>query len=262
MTKPHPTFPHGVLSANDPAPVSGTGPRPGRLVIACDHGGRAVPAHLALGVPEADLARHIGYDIGAAGVARVMADQLGAELICQEYSRLVIDCNRPPSEPTAFPEKVDGSEIPSNIALAPAGAAARTAEIFHPYHAALSAALDRRVARGEEPVLIALHTYTPQHGDFPEPRPWPVCVLFDKDPALSLALSAVLQRAGHNVGENVPYQVGALGDYTIPVHAEARGIPHTLIEVRQDLVGDPAGEVAWGKTLAEALPEALSMIAA
>ncbi|MEM8552483.1 MAG: N-formylglutamate amidohydrolase, partial [Pseudomonadota bacterium] len=188
------------------------------------------------------------------------AEALGAERIIQRYSRLVIDCNRPPSEPTAFPERVDGTDVPGNRDLTAREAARRVAEIFHPYHAAVAAAVDERLCAGISPILVAMHSYTPSHSDFPGERPWPVCVLFNRDPSLSLALSAVLKEEGVNVGENVPYQVGAVSDYTIPVHGEARGIPHTLIEVRQDLIGTAEGQAHWAGRLAAALPRAMQKL--
>ncbi len=254
-----PTFPYGLLGPHDASPVERMGPPLSPWLLTCDHGGNLVPGALDLGVGEADLARHIGYDIGAAAVARILSQRLAAELFIQLYSRLVIDCNRPPSEPSAFPERSDGTPIPGNVGLAGRDGAARTAEIFHPYHAAIEAALDRREDAGIDTHLVAVHSYTPVHGEHPEPRPWPVCVLFDKDPSLSLALSQVLQADGILVGENVPYQVGALGDYTVPVHGERRGIPHTLIEIRQDLIGDDDGQREWAERLATALPKAMAV---
>ena len=256
---PH-LFPFGVLGAGDPSPAGTERRSLSQILLVADHAGNAVPSGLPLGVGEADLGRHIGIDIGALGVARAMSAALGAELIYQRYSRLVIDCNRPPSEPSALPERVDGTDIPGNTAMTSRDVAGRVAEIFHPYHAAIAAGLDRRRDAGIEPVLIAVHSFTPVHGDYPTPRPWPVAVLYDKDPSLSLALADVLGEDGTLVGRNEPYQVGALGDYTIPVHGEERGILHTLIEVRQDGIGDAAGETRWGERLAAALQTALSRL--
>jgi len=257
---PPPFFPFGILSRGDPPPVGQERRSLSEIVLSCEHAGNLVPANLRLGVAPADLARHIGIDIGALGVARRMSERLEAELIFQRYSRLVIDCNRPPSEPTAFPARVDGTDVPANATIGVRDAAARTAEIFHPFAAAVAGALDRRTDAGIAPVLVSVHSFTPEHQDYPGPRPWPVSVLFDKDPRLSLALAAVLRQEGLNVGENVPYRVGALGDYTVPVHGEHRGILHTLIEIRQDLIGTPEGQRAWGDRLAAALPAALCAI--
>ncbi|GAB5376670.1 MAG: N-formylglutamate amidohydrolase [Acuticoccus sp.] len=260
MDRTPPLFPFGILTAGDPAPVGHERRSLSRVVLVCEHAGNAVPQGLALGVDAADMARHIAIDIGALGVAREMSRALDAELIFQRYSRLVIDCNRPPSEPSAFPERADGTDVPGNVAMAPHDAAARTAEIFHPFTAAVSAALDRRVDAGIEPVLVAVHSFTPQHGDYPAPRPWPVAVLYDRDPRLSQALAAALRAEGLLVGENEPYQVGVLGDYTVPVHGEFRGIPHTLIEIRQDHIADTEGQRAFGLRLSQALTAALAAL--
>lgn len=255
-----PIFPFGVLAAGDPHPVGQERRSLSEIVVICEHAGNLVPANLALGVAQSDLERHIGIDIGALGVARRLSEALDAELIYQRYSRLVIDCNRPPSAPTAFPARVDGTDVPANAAIDVRDAAARTAEIFHPFAAAVAAALDRRNEAGIAPALVSIHSFTPVHHDYPGPRPWPVSVLFDKDPRLSLALAAVLRREGLNVGENEPYQVGVLGDYTVPVHGEHRGIAHTLIEIRQDLIAAPEGQSEWGDRLAAALSVALAAI--
>ena len=255
-----PLFPFGILSAGDPAPVGVERRSLSRILLVCEHADNEVPAGLPLGVSQADLARHIGIDIGALGVARAVSDSLGAELVYQRYSRLVIDCNRPPSEASAFPVRVDGTDVPGNTAMTARDAAARTAEIFHPFWATVAAALERRADAGVAPVLVSVHSFTPQHGDFPEPRPWPIAVLYDKNPRFSLALAAELRCGGIEVGENVPYKVGVLGDYTIPVYGEHRGIDHTLIEIRQDLIADPAAQRTWGARLAAALPAALAAI--
>jgi predicted N-formylglutamate amidohydrolase len=169
----------------------------------------------------------------------------------QPYSRLVIDCNRPPHVAQAFPEHVDGTAIPGNVAMTQANAAARVAEIFHPYHAAIAAILDARVER--ETVLLSVHSYTPHHGEHPEPRPWPVSLLFDKDRRFSDALAFQLQLKSVIVGMNQPYVVNNMSDYAIPVHGEGRGLLHTLIEVRQDLIEDQAGQHHWGKELADCI---------
>lgn len=255
-----PLFPFGLLAAGDPNPVGVERRSLSRIVLVCEHAGNAVPAGLALGVSEADLARHIGIDIGALGVARALSEALGAELIHQRYSRLVIDCNRPPSEPSAFPARADGTDVPGNTAMTARDAAARTAEIFHPFWAAAGSALDRRTEAGIAPVLVSIHSFTPVHGDYPGPRPWPIAVLYDKHPRFSLALAAALREGGIEVGENEPYKVGEIGDYTIPVYGEHRGIDHTLIELRQDLIADPAAQRTWAARIAAALPTALETI--
>lgn len=254
-------WPDGLLGPDDPDPVLNLrAGSPSPLLLVCDHGGNAVPGGLELGVGAGDLARHIGYDIGALAVARHLSEALDAELIAQRYSRLVIDCNRPPHAPSAMPARVDGTDVPANAALAPSAAAARVAELFMPYHAAIAASLDRRRARGEATVLFAVHSFTPSHGDFPGERPWPVSFLFRHRPELSEAMRDHLTAEGFLVGMNEPYDVDDFTDYTIPVHAEARGLASALVEIRQDGIGDAAGQAAWAERLARALPAAAERV--
>ena len=256
-----PRWDDGVLAPGAPSPVLHRLPdATSRILLICDHAGHLVPPRCALGVGEQDLCRHIGYDIGALAVAERLSDALGAELIAQRYSRLVIDCNRPPHAADAMPPRVDGTTIPGNAAIAPAEAAARVAEIFMPYHAAISASLDRRAARGEATVLIAVHSFTPHHRDYPGARPWPITFLYNRLPALSEALARILHDRGVMAGLNVPYMVDDHGDYAIPVHAERRGLVSTLIEMRQDTIADPAGVAAAADRLADLLPIALDRI--
>ncbi len=257
-----PRWEGGCLGPEDPPPVMRL--REGaatRILLTCDHAGHRVPSNVALGVGEQDLCRHIGYDIGALAVAERLSGALDAELIAQRYSRLVIDCNRPPHAPDAMPRRVDGTTVPGNAAITPSGAAARVAEIFMPYHAAIEASLDRRAARGEATVLVAVHSFTPQHRDYPGARPWPITFLYNRQPALSLALAAILGERGVNAGLNVPYEVDDASDYAIPVHAERRGIVSTLVEVRQDTIGDAEGVAAAAALLAGIIPLALDRIA-
>lgn len=243
-----------LLSAGDPCPViihPGTG---SPLLLVCDHAGRAVPARLGdMGVQAADWDRHIAWDIGIAGVTRHLAPLLGATWIEQAYSRLVIDCNRRPGHPTSIPHASDGTPISANHALSAAETDARVGEIFDPYHNAIAAELDSRQAAARPAALIAMHSFTPVMNGFA--RPWHAGVLFNRDPTLALALAARLRALGYNVGENEPYSLGDDSDYTVPVHAEQRGLRYVELEIRQDLIADAAGQVAWAGVLAVALRE-------
>lgn len=242
-------WPGGLLEPGEPDAVQIEGQDNSPFVLICDHGGKRIPASLAgLGVALNDLERHIGWDIGALGVARAMAEGLGALLVHQPYSRLVIDCNRPPHVAQAFPTYVDGTDVPGNAGMTPANAAARVAEVFHPYHATIGAILDARADR--ETILLSVHSYTADHGEYTESRPWSVSLLFDKDRRFSDALAIQLRSKNVTVGMNQPYVVDSLGDYAIPVHGEGRGLLHSLIEVRQDLIADAAQQRYWGRKLA------------
>ncbi len=176
-------------------------------------------------------------------------------MIRQTYSRLVIDCNRDPNVASSIPEISETTEIPGNRSLDETERAARVEAIFRPYHNAIAAALDRRVAAGRASALVALHSFTPVFKGVS--RPWHVAVLFNRDPRLAHALADLLRAEGDLiVGENEPYRVSDLTDYTVPVHGERRGLPHVEIEIRQDLITELAGQREWAERLARLLPAA------
>jgi predicted N-formylglutamate amidohydrolase len=246
-----------LLAADEPPPVSvynngATSP----LLLVADHAGRAVPRALGrLGVAAPGWQRHIAWDIGIAGVGRMLADALGATLIQQNYSRLVIDCNRPPGAPTSIPEISELTPIPGNVALSEAQKEARARAIFWPYHARIETELERRRQAGQATALIALHSFTPVFKGVA--RAWQVALLYNRDPSLAHRLLALLRmEPGIVVGDNQPYFVSDATDYTIPVHGERRGLPHALIEIRQDLIAEESGQQQWAGILARLLPRA------
>jgi len=246
-----------LLAAHEPGPVESVrahGASP--FVLVCEHAGNRAPQRLdRLGLPDREWRRHIAWDIGAADVARRMSAQLDAPLVLQTYSRLVIDCNRPPCGPLAIPAVSDHTTVPGNRDLAPAEAALRRSEIFEPFHGAVAATLDARAAAGRESVLVTVHSFTPVYDG--ATRPWHVSVQYNRDPQLSRILMALLARdAELCVGDNTPYPVDDETHYTIPVHGEARGIPHAMIEIRQDLVSAADGQAAWADRLSAVLRQA------
>ncbi|HJU20499.1 MAG TPA: N-formylglutamate amidohydrolase [Stellaceae bacterium] len=247
----------GLLDPDEPPPATlfnedGLSP----FLLVCDHAGNRIPRRLGtLGLPEAERQRHIAWDIGIAEVGRELSHLLDAALILQTYSRLVIDCNRDPAVPSSIPEISELTEIPGNLGLDAAARAARIAAIFRPYHERITAALDRRKAAGRRTVLIALHSFTPVYKG--AARPWHAGILFNRDARFAHALFALLRAEGDLVvGENEPYRVSDLTDYTVPVHGERRGLLHVEIEIRQDLIADPAGQALWARRLARLLPAA------
>ncbi|HEU4405101.1 MAG TPA: N-formylglutamate amidohydrolase [Polyangiaceae bacterium] len=227
-----------------------------RTVLTCDHASPRLPRRLGdLGVSEADRFTHIGWDIGAALVARRLAALVDAPLVLSGYSRLAIDCNRPPGSPTSIPEMTGGVEVPGNRGLDPASAAERAEALFWPYHNAVEALLDRRAAEGWPTCLIAVHSFTPSL--LGQARPWRAGLLYNRDRRLAdLFREALAREPGMVVGDNEPYRVTDGGDFTIPVHGERRGIPHVLFEIRQDEIGEPAGVEAWAGRLAALVREA------
>jgi predicted N-formylglutamate amidohydrolase len=224
--------------------------------LTCEHAGRAFPRRLGrLGLSEAETLRHIAWDIGIGAVGRELSRLLNAAVILQTYSRLVIDCNRDPKVPSSIPEISEDTEIPGNRGLDKAARAARADAIFRPYHNAIAAALDRRAAANRPTALVALHSFTPVFKGVS--RPWHVAVLFNRDRRLAHGLAELLRAEGDlMVGENEPYQVSDLTDYTVPVHGERRGLPHVEIEIRQDLITEPAGQKEWAERLGRLLPAA------
>ncbi|MCF7749556.1 N-formylglutamate amidohydrolase [Bacillus subtilis subsp. subtilis] len=240
-----------LLGPADPAPFSLHQPhgRSPYLLIA-DHAGQRVPAALGhLGLPQAELDRHIGWDIGIAGVTVELARRLDAWAITQTYSRLVIDCNRPPGAPGRFAPVSDGTVVPGNQTLDDTAQAARVQAIFDPYHGRIAAELDARAAAGIPTLLIAMHSFTPAMQGVA--RPWHAGVLYQRDARFAHALLHALHAEGDLVvGDNQPYAVSDATDYAIPVHAEARGLAHVELEIRQDLIADAAGQRAWAERLA------------
>jgi predicted N-formylglutamate amidohydrolase len=231
------------------------------LLLVCDHASRLIPRSLGtLGVDEAQLATHVAWDIGAAKVARHLSALLDATVVLQNYSRLVIDCNRPPGSVTSIPTQSEYARISGNDGLSAADAAARVAAIFTPYHDAVRNILDERRAAARRTLLVAMHSFTPVY--LGKARPWKVGLMSRHDRRLGLALLELLRPdADLNAGDNEPYAISDTTDYTLPVHGESRGLAYVGIEIRQDLIADEPGQVAWAARLAPLLTQAAGKIA-
>ena len=225
------------------------------FLLTSDHYGRTIPRVLGdLGLPASELARHIAWDIGIAGVADALSKHLGAHLIAQRYSRLVIDCNRPPGAPSSIPRLSEATVIPGNEGLAVRAAEARRREIFDPYHRHIAEVIDRRLRDGRPTVLVSLHSFTPVYAG--QARPWHISTLYHRDTRLPpLLLKLLRSETGLVVGDNEPYAVSEETDYTIPVHGEKRELMNSGIEIRQDLIADQAGQRQWADRLARVLRE-------
>jgi predicted N-formylglutamate amidohydrolase len=246
-----------LLEPNEPDPVVVQNPNgASEILLISDHAGRHIPRRLGtLGLGDPDLERHIAWDIGICDVTTQVSDKLGATYIYQRYSRLVIDCNRKPGVAQSIALVSDGTEVPGNRNLTAAEVQAREVELLQPYQATIERELDRRKAAGRPTVIFAMHSCTPVFGNDP-PRPWHIGVIAHRDwrigePLLSL-LSAEIDLC---VGRNKPYEVNMEMDYTIPVHAEGRGLPYVEIEIRQDLIADTAGHRRWAELMSRLLPQ-------
>jgi predicted N-formylglutamate amidohydrolase len=252
------SFAPGDLLEPDESPPFEVAGHDGRspFVIICDHAGRLLPRALgALGLPEAELVRHIAWDIGAGGVARRLATALDAFVVCQRYSRLAIDCNRPLVARDSIAPRSERTVIPGNQQVTPEQADGRARAIFHPYHDQIRDELDRRRELHRPAILVAVHSFTPVF--LGEARPWHVGVLFNRDARLAEPLLQQLRAEGDLVvGCNQPYAVSDESDFSIVHHGEQRDLPHVELEIRQDLIADDSGQIAWAARLARLLPAA------
>lgn len=206
----------------------------------------------SLGLSAEALTRHIAWDIGAAALSRALAERLDAPLVMCGYSRLVVDCNRDPGDPTAFLDESDGQVVPGNVGLSASERERRLDAVFRPYHQQIEYRLGLMRASGVVPALIAVHSFTPRMYDLD--RPWHVGVLWDADPRIPVPLLAALTGRGDLcVGDNEPYSGRHPSDYTIDRHAERAGLPHVCLEVRQDLLTTQEGVLRWAELLTAGL---------
>jgi predicted N-formylglutamate amidohydrolase len=243
-----------LLGVNDTPPVfeiNATGQSP--FLFTSDHYGRLIPKPLGdLGLPESELVRHIAWDIGIAGVAERVSNLLGAHLIAQRYSRLVIDCNRPPGVASSIPLLSEATTIPGNEGLAREDVQTRRRAIFDPYHRRIDEVIDQRLAAKRPTILVSLHSFTAVYAGVA--RPWHIGTLYHRDRILPPLLLKALRAEGDLVvGDNEPYAVSDETDYTIPVHGEARALVNSGIEIRQDLIADESGQQQWAERLARIL---------
>jgi len=243
-------------SAQEHYEIRNEGAAPNLLVL-CDHAANAVPAELGtLGLSLSDFQAHIAYDIGAAPLARALADRFGAPAILARWSRLLVDLNRGADDPTVVMKLSDGRIIPGNRMLDEAGVRMRVARYHAPYHERIAAEIAAAREKSIVPVLVSMHSFTPVWRG--KARPWQVGILWDRDGRLAKPLMARLARDGDIViGDNEPYS-GALENDCLYRHGTMNGLPHVLIEVRQDLIAEHAGVLRWATRLEQALRDAIS----
>jgi predicted N-formylglutamate amidohydrolase len=247
-----------LLEAEEPeAAVAENPDAEAPFLLVCDHAGRTIPRRLNnLGLPTPALEEHIAWDIGALDLSRRLGKALGATLIHQTYSRLVIDCNRAPDHSGSIVTLSDGWTVPGNLGLTLAEAEARRRTVFDPYHARIAAELDARQARCVLTLLVLIHSFTPRMAGLD--RPWHVAVLHMGDSPASTALLGLLRREeGLVVGDNEPYAMDGT-DFTAPVHRRGRGIDAVELEVRQDLLQDPASARRIADLFTRLLPTVVS----
>lgn len=250
-----------LLAPDEPAPyeiVNAAGAAP--LVLLCDHASRFIPRALDnLGLGQAELSRHIAWDIGIADVTRRLAEIMDAPAVLSRFSRLIVDPNRALDDPTLVPRISDGVIVPGNRELAPAEIGRRIAALHRPYHAAVDRVIEGKLAdlrqSGRRPALISMHSFTPVIKG--TERPWQIGILWNRDPRIPEPLMARLRAEGIVVGDNEPYSGRDNHGYTLHVHAEPRGLANALIEMRQDLIDTHHGAAEWTRRIRDALRHVL-----
>lgn len=232
----------------------------GGLILVADHARNALPeGYGTLGLPQAELSRHIAYDIGVEGVLRALCAHLGVAGIFAGFSRLLIDPNRGIQDPTLIMQLSDGAVVPGNVGFGAGERQHRIDSFYTPYHRALSGLIDEALRLHVQPVLCSIHSFTPFWKGVA--RPWHAGVLWDGDDRFARPLLAALEAEKDLVvGDNEPYAGGLEGD-SMNAHGTRRGLAHALIEIRQDLIADEAGQLAWAERLSRILPRVLKEIA-
>lgn len=220
------------------------------LVLTCDHASNFVPAEYgALGLSEAQLSQHIGWDPGALAVARGMSAKLDSALIETRISRLVLDCNRPLDAPDLISEVSETTVVPGNRSLSAADRKARIARCWTPFHDAVDAVLDDRADAGLASWLVSVHSFTPVYKGVH--RPWHIGIIHDEDTRLAAPLIEALEKLpGIAVGVNQPYAPADRVYFTLEKHARPRGLPCAMIEIRNDEIRDETGQEKWAAVLA------------
>jgi len=234
-----------LLSPLEPGPVGTCNPDvDSPWLFLCEHACNRIPLSLnTLGLPQFEINRHIGLDIGILDVAKEMVNQLNAPLIFQHYSRLVIDCNRPLTSPELIPVSSENTQIPGNRNLDLNSREKRINEIWKPYQEFIKLHLLKR--RENYSMMISMHSFTPVFKG--KPRPWDIGLLYNHDNSMALALKEILKKYDPSliIGMNNPYTISDGGDYTVPVFGEAMGLPHVLVEIRQDLINRKENLTRW-----------------
>jgi len=220
------------------------------FVIICDHASNALPSGFdRLGLTAKNFDRHIAWDPGALPVARQLATSLDAALVESRVSRLIIDCNRPLEAHDLIPALSETTIIPGNENLSSAERERRISASWRPFHDAISALVDERLAAGRDTWLVSVHSFTPVYKGVS--RPWQIGIIHDDDTRLAAPMIAALQKqAGLTVGVNEPYSPADRVYFTLERHARSRGLPCAMIEVRNDEIRDQPGQHRWADLLA------------
>ncbi|MQW87252.1 N-formylglutamate amidohydrolase [Sinorhizobium saheli] len=247
-----------LLAIDEPPPYAVFNPDGAApILLLCEHASNRIPRALGdLGLPRHERQRHIAWDIGALALARRLSLSLDAPLFFTNYSRLVVDCNRPLTAPSFIPEVSETTEIPANRDLSEAERAQRVDTLFKPFAEAVARRLDLIEGEGQRPFVVGVHSFTPVY--FGRQRPWHAGILYGQAVEFAQALIRGLSEDRElTIGDNEPYSIHPEEDYTVPVHADARKLPGVLLEVRHDLIDTAEGVAAWGERLARHLESSI-----
>ena len=258
----HPGIVHALLSPEEPGPFRVLNPLSDLpILLVCDHASCRFPKSLGdMGLDPFARRCHLAIDIGAGPLTEKLAETLGVTAVVQNYSRLIVDCNRQLMDPSAFLEYGDGILVPGNRNLHQEDKDLRASALYWPYHVAIGEQVERLSKVGPPPVFVSIHSFTPVLNG--ESREWQMGVLWDKDEQTRSIFLEGLRAAGYLVGDNEPYSGKAPQDFTIDHHAEEIGLPHVGIEIRQDLIDDDEGVAEVGRVMhkvIESIPEQLEM---
>jgi predicted N-formylglutamate amidohydrolase len=228
----------------------------GPFLILCDHASNRIPeAYQSFGFAEEALRTHIAWDPGALAVARLVSAKLDAPLFWPDASRLIIDCNRAADAPSLIVTESEGRPVAANRGLSEEERSRRLANIHAPFHDAIDACLTRRMSSGRPTALIAIHSFTPVY--FGKARPWQIGILFDEDRRLAdLLISGFGADPALTVGVNQPYSPVDGVYYTLGHHTQPWALPAAMVEIRNDEIGDAAGQQGWAYRLADILSAA------
>ncbi|MCY3877726.1 MAG: N-formylglutamate amidohydrolase [Rhodobacteraceae bacterium] len=225
------------------------------ILICVEHAGKEMPPDFDnLGLPQSEIDRHIGWDIGVGEVARAMHQQLGQPLILGRYSRLVVDLNRPVHSAECISARSDGTDVPGNRDLTPAEKLQRMNRYYRPFHLAVS----RLITSLRPKVLLSVHSFTPKLRQLGVHRPWHCGVLYDENVPLGMScLRHLADIPGLVVGDNEPYRVDHTADVPLPLHGELKGVPSVLVEIRNDVITGAAGQRRWAEILSRLVDSCL-----
>jgi predicted N-formylglutamate amidohydrolase len=251
MTK---SLPPTILTARDgpPAEVLNPGGK-AAVCLVCEHASPHIPVSLSeLGLAPENRHSHAVWDIGAADVAKALAETLDAPLVISRVSRLVYDCNRNTNAPDAMPEMVENIDVPGNRALSDADRRARVIQVYVPFRDLLARTL---TAFASPPALITIHSYSPTW--LSQPRDVEIGILHDTDDRLAKRMLTAA-RKGTKTRLNEPYSAADGVMHTLKAHALPWGLQNVMIEVRNDLISDAAGVARMASQIADMLTSALA----